>query len=152
MKIYLDTSVYNRPFDDQVQSRIWLETIAFSMILTLIKTGGIKLVTSSVIAYENSRNPFPERKKWVESCLQLSQHYLVLNTSIRERAKELEQQGMKSFDALHVACAESAAVDYFLTCDDKLVKRYGRKTMIVCNPVEFVFMITKEENHEHHDE
>ncbi len=28
MKVYLDTSVYNRPFDDQTQPRIWLETMA----------------------------------------------------------------------------------------------------------------------------
>lgn len=29
MKIYLDTSVYNRPFDDQRQLRIQLESMAF---------------------------------------------------------------------------------------------------------------------------
>ena len=49
MKIYLDTSVYNRPFDDQAQPRIWLESVSFSMILQLIETQKIELVTSSVI-------------------------------------------------------------------------------------------------------
>jgi predicted nucleic acid-binding protein len=150
MKIYLDTSVYNRPFDDQTQFRIWLETVAFSIILSLIKVGDVELVASSVVAYENSRNPFLERKRWVESCLRLSHHHVVLNTSIRERARELEKQGVKSVDALHVACAETAAVDYFLTCDDKLTNRYKDGKMMVCNPVEFILNITREENHEHH--
>lgn len=31
--IYLDTSVYNRPFDDQYQTRVRLETEAFLLIL-----------------------------------------------------------------------------------------------------------------------
>ena len=33
LKIYLDTSVYNRPFDDQRQTKIRLETEAFLSIL-----------------------------------------------------------------------------------------------------------------------
>jgi hypothetical protein len=32
-RVYLDTSVYNRPFDDQSQPRIWLETVACSLLL-----------------------------------------------------------------------------------------------------------------------
>ena len=32
-KVYLDTSVYNRPFDDQNQTRIRLETESFLSIL-----------------------------------------------------------------------------------------------------------------------
>lgn len=91
-----------------------------------------------------------ERKRWVEACLRLSQHHVILNTSIKGRARELEKQGVKPVDALHVACAETAAVDYFLTCDDNLTKRYKDGKMIVCNPVEFVLNITREENHEHH--
>ncbi len=29
-------------------------------------------------------------------------------------------------DALHIACAEQARADYFVSCDDVLVKRLGR--------------------------
>ena len=39
MKIYIDTSVYNRPFDDQTQPRIWLETLALGLILQVIEAG-----------------------------------------------------------------------------------------------------------------
>ena len=38
------------------------------------------------------------------------------------RAKQLEEVGFKSFDAMHIACAESEKADVFLTTDDKLLK------------------------------
>lgn len=47
-KVYLDTSVYNRPFDEQKQARIWLETLAFSVILQLLENREIELITSTV--------------------------------------------------------------------------------------------------------
>ncbi len=39
-----------------------------------------------------------------------------------ERAKKLKSMGFKSFDAMHIACAERAKVDVFLTTDDNLLK------------------------------
>lgn len=36
-KVYLDMNVYNRPFDDQTQVRIRLETIAVFAILYMIR-------------------------------------------------------------------------------------------------------------------
>ncbi len=45
VKVYLDTSVYNRLFDDQTQPRIWLETLAFAVILQIVETGSLELVT-----------------------------------------------------------------------------------------------------------
>jgi hypothetical protein len=65
VKIYIDTSVYNRPFDDQTQPRIWLETLALGLILQLVESGEATLVNSSVLAFENSRNPFPVRREWM---------------------------------------------------------------------------------------
>ena len=146
MKIYLDTSVYNRPFDDQSQPRIWMEAVSFSMILQLVETEKVELVTSSIIGFENSKNPFPQRKKWVDSWLMLSKYTLVLNAAIRKRGGEIQKQGIKPLDALHLSCAESGKIDYFLTCDDRVVKRYEGREMVVCNPVEFMLTVTEEEN------
>ena len=58
LRIYLDTSVYNRPFDDQTQPRIWFETLAFGVILQMVAADTVELVNSTVVEYENSRNPF----------------------------------------------------------------------------------------------
>ena len=40
-----------------------------------------------------------------------------------ERATQIEAVGMGAFDALHLACAEVAQVDVFLTTDDRLLRR-----------------------------
>ena len=44
IKVYLDTSVYNRPFDDQSQIRIRLETEAFLSILEKAISGSIVII------------------------------------------------------------------------------------------------------------
>jgi predicted nucleic acid-binding protein len=56
-----------------------------------------------------------ELAEWVHLHVDLTEHVIA-------RATELEQLGLKSFDAMHVACAESANADIFLTTDDKLLK------------------------------
>ena len=117
MRIYLDTSVYNRPFDDQAQPRIWLETLALSVILQLVESAEVELVASAVVAYENSRNPFADRREWVERVMALAADYRPVTPTIRERAVSLQETGIKSLDALHVATAEAAGAAWFITVD-----------------------------------
>lgn len=145
VRVYLDTCVYNRPFDDQSQPRNWLETLAFTVILQMIELGRITLVSSSVLAYENSRNPFPQRRAWVSDCLNLAGDTQLVNEAIRLRAQEMEQQGLKPIDALHLACTEAAQADYFITCDDKVIRRYGEERTEALNPVDFVMVVTEEQ-------
>lgn len=141
--VYLDTSVYNRPFDDQTQPRIWLETMALSVILQLIEQNSLSLISSTVIEYENSRNPHPLRQEWVKKVTRLAQKVQPVNEVIRQRAARLEQEGVKAMDAFHLACAEAAGANYFVTADDRLIKRYQQLTEadnepMICNPTEFV--------------
>ncbi len=138
MKIYLDTSVYNRPFDDQTQPRIWLETLALALVLQLVEAGEAVLVNSTVLEFENSRNPFSLRQDWMSRCLEQATDYQRVNESIRERAEILEKHGLKAIDSLHVACAESAGADFFLTCDDRLLKKQKHITVSSMNPLDFV--------------
>ena len=42
---------------------------------------------------------------------------------LEERARLLNEAGLKPLDALHFACAVEAGADYFCTCDDRLLKR-----------------------------
>lgn len=49
MKIYFDTCVYCRPFDDQSQERIEKETEAFAKILKLAELGKVTIVSSDVL-------------------------------------------------------------------------------------------------------
>ena len=66
----------------------------------------------------------------MDRCLTLAKYSQPVNEKIRERARELEKQGLRSMDALHLACAEAAETDCFLTCDDRIVKRYKGRTDI----------------------
>jgi predicted nucleic acid-binding protein len=138
MKLYLDTSVYNRPFDDQTQPRIWLETLSLALILQWVEAGQADLVNSVVLEFENTRNPLVLRQEWMSRCLQQANLYQPVDLSIRERAEFLEKHGVKAIDALHAASAEAAQCDYFLTCDDRLLKKHKLLIVKSMNPVDFV--------------
>jgi predicted nucleic acid-binding protein len=143
MKIYLDTSVLNRIFDDQTQARIYLETSAILLILMLIEKQVVDLATSDVLRFENSENPYDERKRFVRSVLEKSKMSKSIDETALARAEEIEQFGIKGMDALHLACAEQLQIDVFITCDDKILKRY-RGAMQVKNPVMFAADYFKE--------
>lgn len=140
-RVYLDTSIYNRPFDDQTQPKVFLETQAVILILQMVEAKLIELVSSSVLEYENSRNPFIVNQQSMKRYLQIATLRVLLDENIRERAKQLEQQGIKAIDALHVACAETSQSDYFITCDKRLINRCQGLTLKAINPTDFILEI-----------
>jgi len=62
-KIYLDNCCYNRPFDEQSQSLIILETEAKLIIQCRIKTGAYPLVWSFMLDSENDENLSEEKRE-----------------------------------------------------------------------------------------
>jgi len=55
------------------------------------------------------------------------------------RAENFINKGLKSKDALHVACAIEADYKYFITTDDKLIKNMNSVDDIkVINPLNFI--------------
>lgn len=71
LKVYLDTSICNRPFDWQNQVKIFLETQAVGIILQMVETEIVDLVSSSVLEYENSLNPYLIKQQAMYRYLQL---------------------------------------------------------------------------------
>ncbi len=122
-KIYLDTNIYNRPFDDQAQVRIKLETIAIFSVLQRIKNGEYSLLWSFIIDYENSLNPYDDVRQEIAMASSLANETVVPDEFIAVKAKEFEAIGIKPRDAVHLACALKGGAEYFLTCDDKLIKK-----------------------------
>lgn len=92
--------------------------------------------------YENSCNPFVERKERVSSFLEIAAKVVKASEAVRKRAIFLESLGIAPIDALHVACAEAGGADYFMTCDDDLVriakKNQDQLKVVVHNPLAFV--------------
>lgn len=63
MRVYLDNCSLNRPFDDQTQLIVHLETEAKLYIQDKIKKGEYEFIWSYVSDYENAANPSPERRE-----------------------------------------------------------------------------------------
>ena len=138
MRVYLDTSVYNRLYDDQSQARIYLETQAVLIILNLIESRQIESVNSSVLIYETKKNPFPIKRQAIELYLKKATLKQTVSETIRQRAKQLETEGIKPIDALHVASFEASNSDYFITCDKRLLNRCQGLAIPAINPIDFI--------------
>ena len=91
MRIYLDMNIYNRPFDDQSQVKIRLETIAIFSILQKIKNKELKLIWSFMIDYENSLNPYDDVRQEIEMAASLAFKNITPDEAILNAAKEFGQ-------------------------------------------------------------
>ena len=139
MKIYLDNCCFNRPFDDQSQIRIRIESEAKLKIQGDIKAERFELVWSYILDAENEANHFEERKKAIGDWKNNAIMDINENLSITKKANYLTRIGFRSKDALHIACAISANCEYFLTTDDKVLNKNEMiKELIVADPIAFV--------------
>lgn len=123
MKIYLDNCYFNRPFDDQSQLRIKLETEAKLSIQEEIRAGNLELAWSYILDYENSKNPYEDRKERMKGWKKYAVIDIQENTEILKKADFLNSTGLKKMDSLHVACAIISRCNYFLTTDDNILKQ-----------------------------
>lgn len=115
--------VYNRAFDDQSQIRIRLETMAIDILFELIERKDYELVWSFIPEYENSRNPFRERKLHIKSVSSMCKGIIEPNDKIGIIANRvMGGSNIRAKDALHLASAIYAECNYFITCDDGLIK------------------------------
>lgn len=145
MKIYLDLCVYNRPFDNQRQPRVVIETLEYLFLLSKIKKGDISLVSSFVLEDENSFNPYIDHKDIISDILKLVSTYIDYDEGLEKRAKEIEKIGIMGMDALHLACAEKSKSEFFVTCDDILVKKCKiSNKMIKLKVVQLIKFISEE--------
>lgn len=105
-----------------------------------IRDGKLELVTSYMLWYEISKNPFPVKRSLIGGFIEEYTSVFVEGDedgSIRETARQVMGTGVKSMDAYHVACAIHAGCDYLVTTDRRLLK-YGDARIKLENPVDFV--------------
>ena len=140
MKVYLDNCSYNRPFDDQNQMRIYLETQAKLHIQKMIHGKNMLLAVSYVSRYENGNSPHSRNRITIEKFFENAATFIDIDKAdiIEEKANEIMKFGVKSKDALHISCAIAAECDYFITTDDEILKKYKTGDIKVCSPVEFI--------------
>lgn len=139
MKIYLDNCCFNRPYDDQAQLKIHLETQAKLAIQEKILTGEYRLVWSYILDYENAQHPVVETRLEIVLWRKLAAIVIEESENIIQKAREVIQLGIDLKDALHVACALVAEADYFLTTDRKLLNKLAAiETLNAVNPIAFI--------------
>jgi hypothetical protein len=139
MRVYLDICCLKRPFDDQSQPRIHLETEA---ILALLDASGrqIEFLHTAAHDLENDQNPVASRAARVRQWLESIPRTDLADDVLRARTAELMNLGFKNFDAFHLASAETARAETFATCDDRLqatANRHAANLKVrVVNPVD----------------
>ena len=96
-------------------------------------------IGSEILIYEIKQNPDSEIMQRVLSLSLLSDQVDELTDKVSTRAEELENAGFDSYDAIHLASAEHANVDVFLTTVDQIVKVANRNRKLLAflieNPV-----------------
>ncbi len=130
MRIYMDIFCFNRPFDDQTQDRIRIE--------------------SEAVDYEISKIPNDERRKKAEVLASISKEKVIVHDEVVKRALEFEKMGLRGIDALHLACAEKSS-DMLLTTDDDFVRKVkddkNHVKIRVENPVTWLMEVLENEQH-----
>jgi hypothetical protein len=135
----MDNCCFNRPFDDQTQIRIRLESEAKLEIQEEIRAGKIQLIWSYILDYENNKNPYQERKERIKGWEKYAIEDMEESSEVIETAKELNEKGFQKIDSLHIVCAVIAKCEYFLTTDDQILKRAKLLNNIKINdPIGFI--------------
>ena len=139
IKIYLDNCCYNRPFDEQNQNLIRLETEAKLIIQNKIKQGLYSLVWSFILDSENEENPAEDNREAIKLWEFIANEYCSASDDILINAKEFFSIGLKHKDALHLACAIKHNCDYFITTDKKFLNKNNKVAEIkIVNPITFI--------------
>ncbi len=139
MRVYLDNCCFNRPFDDQRQTRIRLEAEAKLCIQAHIREGTLELAWSYMVDFENAVNPFEERRLTISEWRQYATIDVEETATILQQANALVASGLKAKDALHIACAVAGKCAYFITTDDDILKRgTSVQELTIVDPTAFV--------------
>lgn len=93
-----------------------------------------------MIDYENSLNPYEDVRQEIEMAASLAVESVTPDESVLTAAKEFESKGIKPRDSIHLACALKGKAEYFLTCDDKLIRRATTLdiNIKIINPLRFI--------------
>jgi len=140
MKVYLDNCCFNRPYDDQSHLRIRLESEAKMKIQEEIRSGVYKLIWSYILDYENSKNPFIERKQQIAKWRMYAIEDIQESAEVLTLARMLQKYGIGKIDSLHIACAIHAGAFFFLTTDDGILKKATPiiQSIRIIDPIDFI--------------
>ena len=136
-RIYLDNCCFNRPYDDQSYLLVHLEAQAKLFVQEAVLHETFELVWSYILDYENSVNPYQNRKQAIAKWKEIAVLDIDASVTVVDCANQIMLKGVKKKDALHIACAIEAGCNYFLTTDKKLL-RTAFDEINVINLIDFI--------------
>lgn len=101
------------------------------------------LCGSEVLEYEISRIPDAARRAESLSVLSLATEFLQINQAAESLAIAFEHQGLSAIDALHLATASEAKLDFFCSCDDKLLRKASVITGLGCRVISLLNLVVE---------
>lgn len=138
IRIYLDNCCFNRPYDNQEQISIRLESEAKLELQSRVKRGVILLAWSFMLDYENSLNIESEKKKNIYEWQKFAESYFIGSDKTRVIAGALADKGFSIKDAVHIACAIESNCDYFITTDKDICRLKNKVTELkIVSPIEY---------------
>ena len=143
MRLYLDTCCLQRPFDDQTQARIRVETESFFAILATVQDGTHSLLTSEALEFEVRQVPDAGRRRRILAILDLATERFRIDEATEALILEVERQGVRGMDAVHLALASAAKADRFCTCDDRLLRKARSLQGLACRTTDLLDLVTE---------
>lgn len=126
-RVYLDTNVYFRPFDDQNQDRIQKETDAFIEILCDMQSKKLSTISSDILYYEVFLTKDETKKAKVSKFLELCGERIEETEMLRGWAERLVKiLNLSARDSLHIVSCIFSKADIYLTCDKELIRKQKR--------------------------
>lgn len=96
MLVYLDICCFNRPFDDQTQLFIRLQTEAKLSVQGAIRQGSLTLAWSAMMDLENAANPDSDRREAIALWKKLSSVDVEVGPEIEARGRGPRLAGRKA--------------------------------------------------------
>jgi len=123
-RVYLDTNVYCRPFDNQSDRRIQAESNAFIEIADAALRSKMVIVSSDYVKFEIEKIVDPLKGKDVRG---FERTLASVNVASTKRIIALARRfsvecDLNPLDALHVSSACLGKVNWFLTCDNEILQ------------------------------
>ena len=118
-----------------------MEALACHRIFMMAEGGEIHLIWSFMHEDETALCPFPERRHEVSRLAILCKIRVGPEAEIHKLAHSIQEKGnLSAKDSIHIACASYLNADYFLTCDDELIKQSEKLKLelAIMNPIDYI--------------
>jgi len=150
MKYYFDNCCFNRPYDDQTQEKIHLESESILAIIKKCNQLNYEILGSPALDLEICQIPDIYKRQKVKFFYERTiTGKIIYNQAILKRVKELQEiSAIRMLDRFHLAFAENAQIDILLTTDLRFEKACSKINLNVkvLNPINYFMEVSADDS------